>query len=213
MKNLSTVLLATVSLIGLPHCSSSESKSPTNGGNSASSSDPGEGGVSPVDLSAYCTATITKDFTVKFLSKDWYTVKSGEKLAIVGRVIGSEAELIRFTKDGKAYEVDDVPSENFTSDCGQNTTGDLEIVALTSVELFSDVQLSNKLCTVNAGASYKSNSYGFGSNGGEVYEIFADVLVSACNSSTGKVFAGFPRISVGNTNIGSKVFAWLRRKN
>jgi hypothetical protein len=207
-------MLASVSLV---HCSSYEKKLSSDGSSSSGDSDPGLGAVSPIDLSAYCTATVSKDVVVKFTDRDWFTVKSGEKLTQINVSFAGSTKMLRFTKSGYAYEVSELTSSDFTSDCAGGSEGTQELVALADVSIYSDPELTSKVCSFTKGQAVVSSSFGTSlaktTTDGYVYQILGDAFGSGCTSGSGKYYANFPKITINEIGKTPTLFALLRKKN
>lgn len=217
MKIYVNCVLVMLAAAGLINCSSPKGKPSSKGSSTASSSDPGLGATAPIDLSAYCTATVTKDVVVKFFSgSDWFTVKTGEKLAQMTNAMSGTAKLLRFTKSGYAYDVSDLTSGDFTSNCSEGSEGAEELVALADVNIYSDPDLTTKICSFTKGQAVVSSSYGHilvkETLDSSTYELIGDAFSSNCSGGSGKYYASFPSITVNETGTTTTLFAPLRKK-
>jgi len=216
MKIDKSSVLVMLSALALTHCSSPKAKTAPAGSNSVGISDPGQGATAPLDLSAYCTATVTKDVVEKIMDRDWFTVKTGEKLTLLNYAWINSTKMLRFTKSGSAYEVSDLSSGDFTSDCSEGTEGAEELVALADINIYSDPDLTTKICSFSKGQAAVSQSFGQSlakeMTDSDSYEVAGDAFNANCKTSSGKYYASFPKLKVNEITTTPILFAHLRKK-
>ncbi len=143
-----------------------------------------------------CMATFTETYEA---TDSWddvvYTIKKGEKLILAAIDPVSNEAMVYYLSEAGPFEFkiaqNDAGAYPFETDCDENSIQRcMGVFADTTI--YADQELNTELCTVDAGKSVASSSYGFSlvddlANGDSIYELTYNAIVEECGASTGYI--------------------------
>lgn len=145
---------------------------------------------------AACMATFTQAYEATDYWDDVvYTIKKGEKLILAEIDPVSNEAMVYYLSEAGPFELkiaqNDAGAYPFDIDCDENSIQRcMGVFADTTI--YADEELNTELCTVDAGKSVASSSYGFSlvddlANGDSIYELTYNMIVEECGASTGYI--------------------------